>query len=266
MHLSLVELRDYLEDELHPSDFEMVKVFYLPCDHENLVNLMFEDEFEWDDRGNYSRRLLEKFVDKKQYELVDTSVVPDYFVEFMDFYHDDEEDFPKTAAIKFLTKGWYSLMRNSGNDFLTALANYKQNIANIMLALNGRKHDIPFADALIGNDEITAALRKSRSRDFGLSNEIHDIESIVQLFEIDNILDRELKLDNHLWKFLDEITFFNYFTIEKVLAFVQKLFIVERWFKLDKEKGQQIFKRLLEELQSNFEFPQEFAITYGKRK
>jgi hypothetical protein len=139
-------------------------------------------------------------------------------------------------------------------------------MGNIMLALNGRKHDIPFEKALIGDDEVTQALKKSRARDFGLSTEVNDIENVIQIFEIENILDRELRIDNHLWKFLDETTFFDYFTIEKILAFVQKVFVVERWFELDKEKGQQIFNQLLEELQSNFEFPEEFAITYGKRK
>ncbi|WP_372934321.1 DUF2764 family protein [Mariniphaga sediminis] len=266
LHFSSVELRDYLREELHASDFELVKLFYLPWDHENLINLLFGGEFEWDERGNYTRESLEQLVDKKQFELIDTSAFPSYFSDFIEFYHDDEEEFPTVATVKFLTERWYKTLTGSGNEFVAAFAEYKQNMANIMLALNGRKHNIPFEDAIIGDDEVSHALKKSRSRDFGLSNEINDIESIVQIFEIENILDRELKLDNHLWHILDEITFFNYFTIEKVLAFVQKLFIVERWFELDKEKGQQIFNQLLEELQSNFEFPEEFAITYGKRK
>lgn len=266
LHFSSVELRDYLREELHASDFELVKLFYLPWDHENLINLLFGGEFEWDERGNYTRESLEQLVDKKQFELIDTSAFPSYFSDFIEFYHDDEEEFFKVTAVKFLTERWYKTLAGSGNEFVAAFAEYKQNMANIMLALNGRKHNIPFEDAIIGDDEVSHSLKKSRSRDFGLSNEINDIESIVQIFEIENILDRELKLDNHLWHILDEITFFNYFTIEKVLAFVQKLFIVERWFELDKEKGQQIFNQLLEELQSNFEFPEEFAITYGKRK
>jgi hypothetical protein len=260
------ELRDYLHSELHSADFWLVELFYLPWDHENLLNLLFEGEFDWDDRGNYSRELMEQFVDKKQFETLDISDFPPYFVDFIEFFHDDEEEFPKATAIHFLTVGWYNWLRASGNEFVSQVADYKQNMANIMLALNGRKHNIPFEDALIGDDEITYAIRKSRARDFGLSSEIDDIESIVQIFEIENILDRELKIDNHFWKFLDEVTFFNYFTIEKVLAFVQKIFIGERWYELDKEKGQQIFNQLLEELQSNFEFPEEFAITYGKRK
>jgi hypothetical protein len=265
LHFSSVELRNYLREEIHPSDYELVKFLYLPWDHENLIRLLFESEFNWDERGNYSRETMEEFVDKKQFELIDNSAFPTYFIEFIEFFHDDEEDFSKIAAVKFLSEGWYKLLAESGNNFVVEFGEFKQNMANIMLALNGRKHDIPFEDAIIGDDEVTHALKKSRSRDFGLSNEINDIDNIVQIFEIENILDRELKLDNHTWQYLDEITFFNYFSIEKVLGFVQKLFIVERWFELDKEKGQQIFNQLLEELQSNFEFPEEFAITYGKR-
>jgi hypothetical protein len=266
LHFSSVELRNYLHEELHPADFELVKLFYLPWDHENIINLVFETEFEWDRRGNYSRETLEQFVDKKQLELIDSSEFPSYLIDFIEFFHDDEEEFPKTAAIKFLTEGWYKTLVEWGNSFVTKFAEFRQNMANIILALNGRKHDIPFEEAIIGDDEVTHALKRSKARDFGLANEINDIETIVQIFEIENILDRELKLDNHTWQFIDEATFFNYFTIEKVLGLVQKIFIVERWFELDKEKGQQIFNRLLEEIQSNFEFPEEFAITYGKRK
>ncbi|MFW5754997.1 MAG: DUF2764 family protein [Tangfeifania sp.] len=266
LHYSSAELRDYLKEELHPADFRLVRLFYLPFDHDNLLNIIYEPEFDWDERGNFSQEILEQFADKKQYELLDISKFPTYLAEFIEMYFEDEEEFPKAKAIRFLTEGWYNWLRKSGNDFVTRFADYKQTMGNIMLALNGRKHDIPFENALIGDDEVTQALRKSRSRDFGLSTEVNDIENIIQIFETDNILDRELRIDNHMWKFLDEITFFDYFTIERILAYVQKIFVVERWFKLDKEKGQQIFNQLLEELQSNFEFPEEFAITYGKRK
>jgi hypothetical protein len=259
-----VDLRNHLQDELHPDDYELVKLFYLPWDHENLVKLLFNEKFEWDERGNYSPEIMEQLADKKQ--LPDASLFPSYLTDFVDTYHDDEEDFNKARAIKLLTEGWYNYLQSSENEFVSSYAYYRQNMANIMLALNGRKHDIPFEDAIIGDNEITLALKKSRSRDFGLANEINDIEQLIQIFETENILERELKLDKHLWQFLDEITFFNYFTIERVLAFALKLFIVERWYALDKEKGQQIFKQLLDELQSNFEFPEEFAITYGKRK
>ncbi len=259
------DIRNYLQNELHPSDFKLVMHLYLPWDHENLVKLIYNEDFEWDIRGNYSRETMEQFADKKLFDVFDTSEFPEYLVQFVEYFHDDEEDFPKQAAIKNLTEGWYRHLLESGNEFVAEYARYRLNMANIMLALNGRKYDIPFEDAIIGDDDVTYAIKKSRSRDFGLANEINHIETIIQIFETENILDRELRIDSELWQFLDDLTFFNYFTIEKVLAFVLKLFIAERWFRLDKEKGQQLFNQLLNELQSSFEFPEEFAITYGKR-
>lgn len=267
-YFSSAELRDYLLDELRPADFELVKLYYLPFDHENLLNLLFDDEeFQWDERGNYSRKAFEQLADKKQLENVNFSMFPPYFRRFVLLFHDEEVQFTRAGAMKFLTEDWYKFIFGSKNEFVKTFGEYKRNIVNIMLALNGRKHNIPFEDAIIGNDEIARMLKTNRSRDFGLTDdEFNDIENILQLYEIENLLERELKLDNYTWQFIDEITFFNYFTIERILGFVQKLFIAERWLELDKEKGQHIFKKLLEELESNFEFPEEFSITYGKRR
>ncbi len=267
-YFSSAELRDYLQDELRPADFELVKLYYLPFDHENLLNLLFVDEeFQWDERGNYSRKAFEQLADKKQLENVNFSMFPPYFRRFVLLFHDEEVQFTRAGAMKFLTEDWYKFIFGSKNEFVKTFGEYKRNIVNIMLALNGRKHNIPFEDAIIGNDEIARMLKTNRSRDFGLTDdEFNDIENILQLYEIENLLERELKLDNYTWQFIDEITFFNYFTIERILGFVQKLFIAERWLELDKEKGQHIFKKLLEELESNFEFPEEFSITYGKRR
>ncbi len=261
-----VQLRDYLKEDLHPDDFELVKLFYLPWDHNNLVRFMFKEKFEWDERGNYSPETIELLADRKQFELIDLPAYPDYLIEFLEIYHDDEEDVSKTKSVKMLTEGWYRHLQESDNKFVREFADYKQTMGNILLALNRRKHDIEVEDAFIGDNEITSALKKSRARDFGLANEVNEIETIIQIYETGNMLDRELRFDSHFWQFLDESTFFDYFTIERILAFVQKLFIAERWFLLDKEKGQQIFNQLLDELQSKFEFPEEFAITYGKRK
>lgn len=263
---SSVQLRTYLKEELHPSDYRLVEMFYLPWDHENLLKLLYKEDSGWDERGNYSLDTMEQLADRKQFDLMDLSEFPSYLVNFLEEYHDDEENYAKAEAIKKLTAGWYSYLLGSDNEFVRELALFKRNFGNILLAMNGRKHHISIENALIGDDDITTALKKSRSRDFGLSNEVTDMEKLIQIFETENILDRELKFDTYIWQFLDESTFFNYFTIERIIAFVQKLFIAERWYLLDKEKGQQMFNQLLEELQSKFEFPEEFAITYGKRK
>ncbi|MCL1821865.1 MAG: DUF2764 domain-containing protein [Prolixibacteraceae bacterium] len=266
MAMPPVQLRDYLEQELHPDDFGMVKLFYLPWDHQNLVQILFHSVPKWDDRGNYTREEMETLANKRQLDFVEPEKYPAYFISFLEDFFNDDMETTETGALAQLTECWYNMLDSHPNEFVRQVASFGRTKGNVMLALNGRKHQLDYEKALIGDDDITTALKKSRARDFGLSGEVAYIDNLTQIFETNNILEREQKIDNQQWNYLDEITVFDYFTAEKVLAFVLKYFMVERWFVLEKEKGQEMFGRLLQELQSNFEFPDEFTINYGKRK
>ena len=262
---SSAEWRENLKEEIKSSDYKLVELLFLPFDHQNLLNLLFKKEAEWDKRGNFSRDEMEHFQDKKSYELADRGNLPTYLVKFLEDFHGEEPVESYYEAELLLTNAYYRHLAQSRNKFFQEVVHYQSVVGNVMVALNGRKHDIPFERSLVGDDEITAALKKSRTRDFGLSNEVSDIEQLIQIFETQNLLDRELKLDHHKWHFLDESTFFNYFSIEKVLAFVLKLFIVERWMELDNERGKEMFNQLLKDLEAGFQFPEEFTLAYGKR-
>jgi hypothetical protein len=50
------------------------------------------------------------------------------------------------------------------------------------------------------------------------------------------------------WEKIDEISVYNYFDIDAVLAFMQKADIVERWLSLDKQTGKEMFKKLINDL------------------
>jgi hypothetical protein len=262
---SSAELRENLNEEVQPADYRLVELLYMPFDHQNLLNLLFKKAADWDPRGNFSRDEMEQYQDRKNYEVSDTENLPEYFAEFLEDFHGEESIDDYFQAEQALTAAYYRYLAESPNLFIREVARYQSVVGNVMMALNGRKHGEPFESNLVGDDEITAALKKSRTRDFGLSNEVSDIEQLIQIFETHNLLDRELKLDHHKWHFLDEITFFNYFTIEKVLAFVLKLFIVERWMELDHEKGKEMFNQLLNDLEAGFQFPEEFTLAYGKK-
>lgn len=263
---SSIELRDMLKEEISSSDYDLVELLYMPIDHYNLLNLFFNTEKEFDKRGNYQLERMEKFKDKKNYEIADIEETPAYFADFLDCLHGEHDCVESYyEAEKKLNESFYNYLENSPNAFIKDFARYELNIGNLMTALNGRKYKIDIEDKLIGDNEVTSALKKRRSRDFGLGNEIDEIEKLIQIFEIDDLLEREFKIDLHKWHYLDEMTFFNYFTIEKVLGFIQKLFMVERWLQLDKEKGREMFNQLLEDLQSDFKFPEEFTLAYGRK-
>ena len=71
---------------------------------------------------------------------------------------------------------------------------------------------------------------------------------IVQIAEITDAYERERKIDLFRWEKIDEISVYNYFDIDAVLAFMQKADIVERWMSLDKQTGKEMFKKLIDDL------------------
>jgi hypothetical protein len=71
-------------------------------------------------------------------------------------------------------------------------------------------------------------------------------------------MQREKAIDMLKWDWLDENTFFNYFTIEKLISYYIKLEMIERWIKLDPETGREFFKKLIKDLESGYEFPEDF--------
>ncbi|MGN1214998.1 MAG: DUF2764 family protein [Candidatus Cryptobacteroides sp.] len=67
-----------------------------------------------------------------------------------------------------------------------------------------------------------------------------------------DLLQRESSLDQLMWDKITEITTFNYFDIEAVLAFVAKLHIIDRWLALDEAAGKEKFRSLVNEVRGTF--------------
>ena len=57
---------------------------------------------------------------------------------------------------------------------------------------------------------------------------------------------------------IEDATFFDYFTIERIFAFLLKLEMIERWISLDKERGNQLFRSIIESLKNEVQIPAEF--------
>ncbi len=269
LHFSSLRIREYLKETLHPGDFGLVKLLYLPADNQNLLNRMFGKDKPFDERGNLTEEQLDFLLLPKLFEEAKRELYPAYLYDFGKLLREKEaveEKVTPAAAGRFLTEGYYRTLAGAGNRFIRDAGEWLLNTGNILLALNGRKHNLPWEESVIGDNLVAQAVKKNRTRDFNLATDYPEIEPLLQLFETGNLLEREFKLDTRQWNYLDDATFFHYFTIERILAFVLKVFLAERWYHLDYEKGQVMFNQLLNEIESSFEFPEEFSHTYGKKR
>lgn len=67
-----------------------------------------------------------------------------------------------------------------------------------------------------------------------------------------DLIAREKGLDDLMWKKISDITTFDYFDMDAVLAFVAKLHIIDRWLSLDERTGREMFSRLVKEVRGSY--------------
>ena len=73
------------------------------------------------------------------------------------------------------------------------------------------------------------------------------IESVLSLTDL---LAREKGLDDAMWDKIVQITELDIFDIDVILGFVARLKIVDRWLRLDPEKGRELFRKLVDEIRN----------------
>ncbi len=245
--------REELKTELHPNDFKLVEKLFLPHDNKNLLNLLEKNDQPFSEKGNFSKDHLEENI-KEPIDL------PEYMIRFITAYKAKEPLFPDMSPENELTTLFYDEMfQHTDNDFMCEWFHFELNVQNIMLALVARKYKVSYENQVIGSDEISETIRKSHARDFGLGNELDYVEELTAISRKEDIRDREQAIDHLKWKYLDEETFFHYFTIERILSFTIKLGMIERWLDIDKDHSNELFKKLLNELKSSYKLPETFT-------
>jgi hypothetical protein len=252
------EFRDELQHHLHPDDYRLAGLLFLPADNRNLMELLRKSGKPFDDSGNYSREELEQ-------EIKEPYLTPAYMQRFITAYKSGTPLFDGLSWEDQLTWLYHDYARDCNNEFLAGWFEFDLNLRNIVAAINMRKHKLRGENYFIGDNTIVRAVKKSSLRDFGLGNDFDPIEKIINIQEIDNLLERERAMDNLRWNYLNEENTFNYFTVEVILAYIIKLKIVQRWLEMDVETGKQMFRKLIEDLETSYEFPREFMIRDARK-
>ncbi len=259
------EFLNHLEDDLSANDYTLVKALYFPFDHTNYLNKKYGSPKPFDTRGVYVEEEVERLLSKRSLSTLDEADFPLYLIETAEEL-DRHTELNRSEAEVMLTQAYYDYLLDFNNDFLTSYVSFERNMKNVFIALNGRKYDIDvYHEFVTGSGVIVEALRKSKARDFGLAGEIDRLDDMLKLFDESNLQERGFKIDQLKWDYIEEISFFDYFTVEKILGFTYKLFMVERWMKLSAEEGRKLFERLLLDLDSKYEFPEEFNLGNGKK-
>ena len=244
--------------ELSKADKKLVDLFYLKFDNRNLLTLLKDKEASVDTSlGNYSADELLSVIASIKEETAPDKKFPAYFYEFAELYLNtpDEE---RWGLEDKLHGFYYNHAMKCGNPFVSAWFELNLDVNNILAAMTARKYKMEVAKVPVGENLVAEALRSSNARDFGLADDLEYFEQLVRINDTIDLVEREKKIDLLKWNWMEDNTFFNYFTIEKIFVFLMKLEMIERWVSLDKEKGNELFRQLIDQLKDEVQIPQEF--------
>jgi hypothetical protein len=121
-------------------------------------------------------------------------------------------------------------------------------IQNAVAAMNARELNVSVEKSVIPFNDNAEKIAKSRTADFGLGNSLPWTEQINK--NINDPIALEETIDDIYWKKVDELSEGKTFGIENVLGFMVKANSIERWLRLDTEKGIARANDLIEKLKS----------------
>ena len=245
------------KEEIYPSlsadDTRCVDLFFLSHDNANILAMLRHGEDAvLNSLGCYSQKELEEIIFSAKNGDIPLKGVPSYIYRFFEYYAANEAN-ENIIWEDVLSSYYYDYAIKCKNSFVAEWFTFNLNVNNILVALSARKYKMSVADAVIGEGEIAEALRTSGARDFGLTGTVEYLEKLQRLSENSMLQEREHQLDEMRWKWLDENSVFNYFSIEKLFGFLIKLSIIERWMTLDAEEGMKRYNEMSAALKSGMD-------------
>jgi hypothetical protein len=243
--------------DLSAKDQALIDLFYLKYDHADLLSLLKDKDAVTQGKGNFSSEdLIQLIASVKEGEKPDAKF-PSYLYDFITQYLALPAD-ELYKAENLLASAYYAYAMKSKNPFIASWFEFNLNINNILAAFAARKYKMNVAEVIVGDTEVCEMLRTSNARDFGLSETLDYFEPLQRLVETDDLVEREKKVDQLKWKWLEDASFFHYFTVERLFVFLLQLEMIERWVLLDKEKGSELFRQMIQNLKDEVQIPEEF--------
>ncbi|WP_347840550.1 DUF2764 family protein [uncultured Draconibacterium sp.] len=259
--VSSINFREELQLLLIPSDYKLVNYLFLPLDNQNLLNSIAKKQATKFYPGTLSRQALEQQLAPENEDIK----LPAYMLQFLNQLKTTETKLTNMEAERLLNTLFFQYALRCPNAFLQQWFRFTLNIKNVLCAFNCQKHHYKPETQLIDikqvEEEYTLLTNYRFKADY-FEELLPFAEDVFRIAETDiEMIEKEKAIDKLKWHYLEENTFFHFFTIERVLAFTIKLQIMERWMMLDNKTGKELLKKIMHEIKSNYEFPAEFSLT-----
>ncbi len=230
-------LQRLLRDNLTRQDYEKTKVLRRYFDILNMRAFLKNEPL--DPFGNLNKNDIEEAL------LGESGLFPPYVMNYFDQYESKEDriyHFPELIAAFFREE----VDINSG--FLNQYLNFERNLRLILTAYRAKQLNRDITKELQFEDPdeniIVQLLSQKDAKTFEPPEEFEDLKAILD----DNYLSPlalHKALNEYRFKKLEDMGGLDVFSIERILSYLSRFFILEKWTALDKEQGLQIVDNIV---------------------
>lgn len=247
-------IRDDISAQISSSDRKYLELLYRRYDIENILSAR-EGKSRHNLLGNISQENIAELIEHPEKFDTPLSRVLNAYAEATRAQESGETIDPfdstpqSTIDVELplsnqLWNTYYDMCAKSKSSFIRKWAEFEQITRNVIAATSARKSGIAPKDVVVGRGEIIELLAKSQAADFGLKEHVEYIDTLIQILDTPNILEREKRLDKMRWDMAEEFTTYDYFNMNRILCYLVKINIIDRWIKLDKAEGERLFRQL----------------------
>ncbi|OWY25652.1 DUF2764 domain-containing protein [Sphingobacteriales bacterium UPWRP_1] len=211
-------------DFMHPADVALLQLAYMPADHANLLNILYNRQQPYHNLGNFTPQQLNTLIAQKwlPYPYLDS-----FFTQWWQHYGKTE---PYAHAEIELTGRYHRFLLACENPFLQKWSRFMLELTNFSL-LQYAAHGLPkLQNHLVAKEEVAYLAGK-----YSALSELEALIPVTQTAEIwntENPMEREKLLDDLKWQFIETEQFFYFFGIEKVIGYALQQQIALRWYRL----------------------------------
>ncbi len=240
------EIVDEILGELNSADTKAVRLLYGYYDCENIIAAR-AGRAAYNPLGNLSREQIAE-------ELSSPSLMPEDVARVIRLYANPESEEAEGQDLtigfeKALWTAYYDVCARSKCSFIREWSAFDRTLRNVSAAIVARATGRKVDEVTVGGGDIVKQLQRSSAADFGLRGEVSYLDTVIAAVNDEqNLVEKEHKIDLVRWEQATELTSFDYFNINAVLAYLVKINIVARWALLDVKRGREMLSRIMAEL------------------
>ena len=218
-----VELREFINEvtpSLHLTHLNWLHMLLMTEGHKSLLEYFKSGSADNEATLLYSLDWFDP--ESEQFNLL-----PAYLQRFSAKFWQKSSD-PRILEMGLLDE-YYQYLRQSGNGFIEEWAALELNLRNYLTVKKCEEFSISKQAQLVGSSDFVERLVEFQTHHNEIQVEWPLAAVIDEIFKNDNLLKRELALDQLKWNLIDEMNLFCYFSIEIILGYTLKLLILNRW-------------------------------------